>query len=203
MSVLVSPNLEPIAFAYENTCLLTQEEHHIFWLGFQEMWFNFPLPFKRGDILVRRSGIYCDERRFALNQDATLDPTRDNDAKILRLRKEHSDHRDILVRGHAVDEKSDVIQFCYGFSGLLSLEPFDGELEGFERKLEPLSRFSRGEIDFKRCLQECEELHAQVCEELEAERRKAQLKEVRRMFETQSDELCHTVLPPELLNLLG
>ena len=203
VSVLVSPNLEPIAFAYENTCPLTQEEHHIFWLGFQEMWFNFPLPFKRGDILVRRSGIYCDERRFTLNQDATLDPTRDDDAKILRLRKGHSDHRDMLVRGHTVDEKSGVVRFHNFFQDLLSLEPYDGELRGFERKLEPLSRFSRGEIDLKRCLQECEALHVQVREELEVERRKAQLKEVRRMYETQSDELCYAMLPPELLNLLG
>ena len=93
--------------------------------------------------------------------------------------------------------------FRSDFHDLLSLEPFDGELDGFERKLEPLSRFSRGEIDLRRCLQECGTLDAQAREELEAERRKIQLEEVRCMYGTWSPELRDAVLPPELLDLLG
>lgn len=214
MSVLVSPDLEPILTA--KSPLLTQEERDVHVPGFVGMWFNFPLPFKRGDILVHHPGIYGKESRFVFDHDATLNKALDlyaDTLQILKNLRESDDYTkawirelhysDMSVVGHKVDAESGVIQFCYDYSNLLSLEPYDGELEGFERKLEPLSRFFRGEIDLKRCLQECEELHAQVREELEAKRRKVQLEEVRRMYETQSDELCYAMLPAELLNLLG
>ena len=202
VSVLVSPNLEPIAFVDDRSPRLTQEEKDVLWPGFEDMWFNFPLPFKRGDILVHHPGIYGDESHFVLDHDATLDPARDDDARTLRLREEHGDYTDMLVYGHTVDEESGVVWFRSDFHDLLSLEPYDGDLRDFERKLEPLSRFSRGEIDLRRCLRECEVLDAQAREELEAERRKAQLEEVRCMYGTWSPELRDAVLPPELLDLL-
>lgn len=203
VSVLVSPDLEPIAFVDDRSPRLTQEEKDILWPGFEDMWFNFPLPFKRGDILVHHPSIYGDESRFVLDHDATLDPARDDDARILRLREEHGDYTDMLVYGHTVDEESGVVWFRSDFHDLLSLEPYDGELSGFERKLRPLSRFSRGKIDLKRCLQECGALDAQAREELEVERRKIQLEEVRCMYGTWSPELRDAMLPPELLDLLG
>lgn len=203
VSVLVSPDLEPISFVDDRSPHLTQEEKDILCPGFEDMWFNFPLPFKRGDILVHHSRIYGDESHFVLDHDATLDPARDDDARILRLRKERGDYTDMLVRGHWVDEVDGVVWFRGGFHDLLSLEPYDGELGGFERKLEPLSRFSRGEIDLKRCLQECEALDAQARKELEVEPRKTQLEHVRCIYGTWSPELHDAVLPPELLDLLG
>lgn len=213
VTVLVSPNLEPITFVYSDSPLLTRKGKDVLEPGFEGMWFNLPLPFKRGDILVHRSRLYGNESRIVFDHDATLNNALDLYADTLRLLRKSDDYTkawiheldytDMSVVGHKVDAESGVIQFCHGYSDLLSLEPCDGELEGFERKLEPLSRFFRGEIDLKRCLQECEALHAQVREELEAKRRKAQLKEVRRMYETQSDELCYAMLPAELLNLLG
>lgn len=204
VSVLVSPDLEPIAFVDDRSPRLTQEEKDVLWPGFEDMWFNFPLPFKRGDLLVHHPGIYGDESRFVLDHDATLDPARNDDARTLRLREEHGDYTDMLVYGHTVDEESGVVWFRSDFHDLLSLEPYDGDLRGFERKLEPLSRFSRGEIDLRRCLRECEVLDAQAREELEAERRKAQLEEVRCMYGTWSPELRDAVLPPELVeSVLG
>ena len=203
VSVLVSPDLELIAFVDDRSPRLTQKEKDVLWPGFEDMWFNFPLPFKQGDILVHHPGIYGDESRFVLDHDATLDPEWDDDARILRLREEHGDYTDMLVYGHTVDEESGVVWFRRDFHDLLSLEPYDGELRGFEQKLEPLSRFSRGEIDLRRCLQECGALDALTREELEAERRKTQFEEVRCVYGTWSPELRDAVLPPGLLDLLG
>ena len=45
VSVLVSSDLEPIAFVDDRSPRLTQEEKDILCPGFEDMWFNFPLPF--------------------------------------------------------------------------------------------------------------------------------------------------------------
>ena len=195
VSVLVSPDLEPIIFLDTKSPLLAQEERDVLVPGFLGMCFILPLPFKRGDILVHRPGIFGLESRFVFDHDATLNPTRG-----IHVQKEHC-YTNMAVCGYKVREEDGFVFFSDHILDLLSLEPFDGELRGFEWKLEPLSRFSRGEIDFKRCLLECEALHAWTLGELKVEHRKKQLKRIRNMCGTWSDELHDAVLPPELLPL--
>lgn len=198
VSAMFSPSLEPIALVDIDSPLLADRGYDILVPGFEDMWFNFPLPFRKGDILVHHDLFGC-ETRFVLARDATLDPMRKTDACVLELREERSDCSDMLVNGYGVDEESGVVWFHGHMHDILAIERFSGELEGFERKLEPLGRFAREEIDLEQCLRACEALDALERARLKALRKEEQFEEVRVTFGIWSPELHDAVLPPDLL----
>ena len=145
------------------------------WPDFEAMWFNFPLPFKRGDI-VSSTSFYGDVGHYVLSGDATLDPTREKDAKLLAAWERHGDCSDMVVSADGI--RDDGIVSFHNHLDVLSLDYFDDPLEGHEKQLEILSRFEKEEISLAQCLKECREI--QLAEWRATE--KDQIEEARFMF---------------------
>ena len=117
------------------TNLSLQDKMNLYY-GFGGMWFAFPTPFKKGDILKGRG---WHEEPFVLD---SLDA--DGEYKERLLRK--GDSTDMIARGFFQDSENGKIYYeC--MHDYMSLEYYRGELMGIRRVLKALSNYLKDEID--------------------------------------------------------
>lgn len=121
-----------------------KEESDVFFGVFEGLWFDFPTPFKKGDIV-------WDPRRpenkgytggpFVLKETCLegLDP------EVAERMKKDGDTSDMNVRGYFAGEHGDIWNEVT--DNYMDLEYYEKELKGASRVLIPLSRFLKGEID--------------------------------------------------------
>ena len=119
---------------------LSDWEQELWWRSFSEMCFDFPLPFKKGDLV----------------QDAiTGEPFVLMDTSLWqRLRAADPNHcgkpkhpgRDMYAFGYSYDERDRFLWDDY-MTGCMDLEYCTEPLKGHKRILEAYSRFEKGEID--------------------------------------------------------
>lgn len=137
---------------------MAEEEEDIHIL-FEEMYFEFPTPFRHGDI-VRRVGfhepfvldtIYYWDRAAMLEKGVSADDERlERIDKQLEKGKKHRDHSDMSAWGYSLGDNvfsRDLL--CYGnlgFGGYLELEYYTEKLEGMNRVLQIISDLMKRKI---------------------------------------------------------
>lgn len=132
---------EPVFLEYEN---LSDEEWDVIEM-FDLMWFVCPTPFVRGDVV------------YAPNIARTYLPTPDSDPFVLdRLcyenaderyfsnKYDHGDSADMTANGYFQDDDGKIYMEC--MHDYLSLEYYNGRLDGKLRILKASSKYLKGEI---------------------------------------------------------
>ncbi len=137
--------------------LLTEREQELLCV-FEGMWFAFQTPFKRGDILYRKSspkGWYCPFNQFYVLDSLSTWGTREmsengfaaNDSKegdrLLQNLLKDGDVTDMSFSAYSVEDGQIIFD---NVSWYLSLERFDGALSGAQRMLYPLRDLLTGKI---------------------------------------------------------
>lgn len=123
-------------------------------LTFDGMWFAFPTPFKRGDILIRRGGYY--EETFVLGNLCTWDSetcrkqgVREKQAaaadRILANLLRDGDTTDMSASVYIISDYGEIIPD--NIDNYLSFEKNREPLKSRQRLLMPLSRALKNEID--------------------------------------------------------
>lgn len=137
------------------------EEEYAIDLAFEGMWFAFPTPFQRGDILVRKEP-YGD-MRFVLNDLCTWDTKTCREQgvpeawaaaadKHLAIHAKRGDTTDMNGYGYylsgadGLDNTLESRVICDVIFDYLSFECLRGPLQGKERLLKPLSCLMKSEI---------------------------------------------------------
>ncbi len=110
---------------------------------FQGLWFDFPTPFRKGDILwdPRKPDGFCGGP--FVNQAVNLQGIAD-EKRIECLRKD-GDSSDMTVHGLFVDAQGGIygeVMHCY-----MNCEYYPKELTGILRTLIPFSAYEKGDID--------------------------------------------------------
>lgn len=121
------------------------EDKYIYCVLFEfldNMWFNFPLPFKKGDIVVdplyKKPGeVNCGP--FVLTETCA----------DLYKDREGSDSSDMIAYGVFVWEDGSVYDEC--MHSYMNLEYYRDDIKGCVRSLIPISNFLKGEIDITLC----------------------------------------------------
>ena len=119
-----------------------KEENDVYYGVFQGLWFDFPTPFKKGDIVwdpERKNGRFG--RPFVL-VSAGLEGL---DEKVKEFQKTDGDTTDMNARGYFADP--DIGFYHEVTDNYMDLEYYPKELAGVERTLIPLSSFLKGKID--------------------------------------------------------
>ena len=121
---------------------------------FDELWFEFPVPFKKGDIVcLKRS--YCTEQVDPIVLTGIIIPPWSERDKYLEKRRKGGDTSDMNIWGYAVD-----MEWYNGYHGVYSevwwnymdVEYYRKELSGVERVLQPISNWLKGEFGDDLCL---------------------------------------------------
>jgi hypothetical protein len=121
---------------------------------FDELWFEFPVPFKRGDIVWIKSRYRPEEADPIVLTDSIIPPRWDRD-KYLEKRRNSGDTSDMNIWGYAVD-----MEWYNGYHGVYSevwwnymdVEYYRKDLYGVERVLKPISNWLKGEFGDDLCL---------------------------------------------------
>ena len=116
---------------------------------FDELWFSFPVPFKRGDIVSLKSR-YHPEDHEPIVIDGIIVPYGSNEEVYTKERRECGDTSDMNIWGYAADT-----EWASGFRGAyhevwdnyMNAEYYRDELEGYNRVLKPISSWLKGEFD--------------------------------------------------------
>lgn len=117
--------------------LKNYENDWIFYF-FGDLWFNFPVPFKKGDILIKCTDEF--EEPFVLDDIAPLCPVFVEDRK-----KNGGDYTDMNAWGYWQEESGEIMDDVMW--NYMDLEYYRGEFSGKRRILKGLSNFMKGEID--------------------------------------------------------
>ena len=114
---------------------------------YDDMWFEFPVPFKKGDI-VTLAAEHAKSRPIVL--ESTLVPPGENAEEYRKWRKENGgDTSDMCFWGYAID-----VDDYAGYNGIykdnfwnyMDIEYYRGELIGRQRVLKPISAWLKGEL---------------------------------------------------------
>ena len=128
---------------YLNSNFENQEEEDIYWDVFDSMWFEFPTPFQKGDIVwdPSRPKGFCGGP-FVIT-GVCLDGIKSERVKeSIRTRGDTSEMR---VEGYFLNEDGSLYkEVTYNY---MDLEFFENALTGTQRTLLALSSFLNGEID--------------------------------------------------------
>ena len=156
MTICMNSKLEVMdidSFRY----LLTEREQELLCV-FEGMWFAFPTPFKRGDILYRKSspkGWNCPFNQFYVLDSLSTWGTREmsengfaaNDSKkgdrLLQNLLKDGDVTDMSFSAYSVEDGQIIFE---NVGWYLSLERFDGALSEAQRMLYPVSDLLTGKI---------------------------------------------------------
>ena len=115
----------------------------IYWGVFEGLWFDFPTPFKKGDIVWdpnRPEGTCAGP---FVTTGVCLDGVK-KEAVNNRIRKD-GDTTDMFAGGYFLNDDGSVYQEC--MSNYMDLEFYEKELTSSKRTLIALSRYLKGEID--------------------------------------------------------
>lgn len=116
----------------------------IFYGVFDGLWFDFPTPFKTGDIVwdPANHSYGCCGGPFVLT-DLCLEGIEDEQRK--EYMRKNADSSDMLAQGYFIDNDTGIYYEC--MSNYIDLEYYDKELAGTSRTLIALSNFLKGKID--------------------------------------------------------
>ena len=119
------------------------EEFDIYRGVFEGLWFDFPTPFHKGDIVWKKRITHgmCDGP-FVIT-GVCLDGIESDKVKD-NLRKK-GDTTDMCARGYFLNEDGSIYSEC--MSNYMDLEYYEKELTGPKRTLIALSNYIKGEID--------------------------------------------------------
>ncbi len=139
ITVYFDKNNEPYDYGI---CEYPEELTEILYGVFDGLWFDFPTPFKKGDILCEYDIEGNETQGFCRGpfvvKDITPAHARENTYK-------YCDSSDMNARGYFVDEKGKIyFEVMYNY---MNLEFYRGDLNGKKRVLKALSNFITGEID--------------------------------------------------------
>ncbi len=121
---------------------------------FDELWFEFPVPFKKGDIVWLKS-LYRPEESDPIVLTGIIIPPWSERDKYLEKRRKGGDTSDMNIWGYAAD-----MEWHNGYYGVYSevwwnymdVEYYRKELSGVERVLKPISNWLKGEFRDDLCL---------------------------------------------------
>ena len=126
-----------------DTYLHTKEETDVMAESFDGFWFAFLVPFKVGDILIRKSRRYPGEGEvLVLSSMSTWD-----DQFVERMLDGNGDTTDMTALGYFQDEDGCVFEdvaFDY-----MDLDYYQGPFDGNKRLLVAISNFLKGEISLE------------------------------------------------------
>lgn len=119
----------------------TDDEEDLIYYGFEGMWFAFPTPFSKGDVVCRRGyenpkGLW--EGPFVL--DHVLP-----EGKVLDRLKKNGDCSDMTAYGYFQNPENGEI-YCECMHNYMDLEYYRGDFSGARRALKDLSSFLKGQI---------------------------------------------------------
>ena len=129
---------------------INDEEQELLCYFFRGMWFHFPVPFEKGDVVVRFDEDKYPGHRFAEGPFVLRDIT---PWYIARLdderRKRYEDGRngddtDMNAWGYFQDEDGRI--YCETMFNYMDLELYKGPFEGRRRLLKALSNYVKGKI---------------------------------------------------------
>lgn len=135
---VVSVNIEKSLNDYENKHI-----DHLMFQFFDEMWFNFPLPFHKGDIVVDpwyKKSESCNCGPFVLEQTC----------QDLYKNSEGTDSSDMIAYGAFICD--DGCTYCECMHEYMNLEYYRDEIKGYQRTLIPMSNFLKGKLEITECL---------------------------------------------------
>lgn len=137
MEVVLNFDREPINVS---SCFISEDEENLAEC-FDLMWFVCPTPFKKGDILG-----YHSRNLSAYTECFVLESLcyEGRDEEYLERRKRTGDSSDMTATGYFQNEDGSIYSEC--MHDYLSLEYFDGKLNGKLRILKALSMYIKGEI---------------------------------------------------------
>ena len=120
----------------ENYYITDEKDYEIFHEVFENMWFAFPTPFKKGDIVKTVRGRYtrpsCFGGEFVLTSICTDSQS-------------NGDGSDMTAHGYLVDRDGVVYHEC--IHNYMDLEYIRNELIHEDKVLLPISKYMKGEID--------------------------------------------------------
>lgn len=123
--------------------ILNKRESSILYDSFDGFWFDFPVPFHKGDILhdpLYNSKVYCGGP-FVMTAIATSDMPEDDVCRF----KENGDKTDMNAWGYFMNQDGsfyEEVTFNY-----MDCEYYTDELTGREKILKPLSQYVKEELD--------------------------------------------------------
>ena len=117
---------------------LSEEEHEIYHGVFEGMWFNFPTPFEKGDILRQADCLYRHpyEPPFVMTSICT---------ERADYFSKNGDGSDMTAHGYFLERDGHIYHECV--HDYMNLERVPAELVRRERMLVPISRYVKGDID--------------------------------------------------------
>ncbi|MBQ3061476.1 MAG: hypothetical protein IJD02_03440 [Lachnospiraceae bacterium] len=119
----------------------TNEEEMLINLSFDGMWFDFPTPFKKGDIVW----VPCDDNNIGWNCDGGFVLKRISTWNQSKCVMDGSDNSDMSCSGYFVNENGTI--YSEVMSGYMDLEYYYGPYRQNERILPALSKYMKGEIE--------------------------------------------------------
>lgn len=133
--IFVRLNHEKRLVRVDENHYLSLEEHEIYHDVFEGMWFSFPHPFEKGDILRQSDCLYRHpyEPPFVMTSICTEDE------------REHCDGSDMTAHGYFLERDGHIYHECV--HNYMNLERVPPEMARRERMLVPISRYLKGEID--------------------------------------------------------
>ena len=133
--IFVRLNHEKRLVRVDENHYLSPEEHEIYHDVFEGMWFSFPHPFEKGDILRQSDCLYRHpyEPPFVMTSICTEDE------------REYCDGSDMTAHGYFLERDGHIYHECV--HNYMNLERVPPELAHRERMLVPISRYLKGEID--------------------------------------------------------
>ena len=145
-------NKKPYIYSlYRNTCWnLSEEETDLVCYSFMGLWFDFPTPFRKGDILwdpERPSNRHCCSGPF-VNLGVCLEDI-DSERVKENIRK-YGDESDMSVGGYFVYENGQIYREVT--HNYMDMEFYPKRPEGAIRTLIPISNYLKGLIDLDLCV---------------------------------------------------
>lgn len=133
-------NSQPESIFYES--VLDKNQSNILWDSFEGLWFDFPTPFEKGD-LVCFPDWKLKRELMVLENLSTWQPT--------MITKEAGDNTDMWASGIFVQEDGTV--YSEGETNYMDLEYYNGELKDSEKILFALSKFKKGKLELELLLE--------------------------------------------------
>jgi len=133
-----------------------QAESDLFFSVFQDMWFEFPTPFKKGDIIWdpgRETGSHC-SGPFVFTKTSGLY----SDSKEVLMK--YGDETDMCAYGYFVLPEGRIYSAC--IDNYMDMEYYEKEPDGAAKSLLALSSFLKGESDLAECIMSCHRIMAGV-----------------------------------------
>lgn len=123
--------------------IVSDKERDLFWSVFDGLWFEFPTPFQKGDIVwdpEQPEGICAGP---FVTTGVCLDGIEDD--RVKENLRNNGDSSDMCAGGFFLNEDGSIYGEC--MSNYMNLEFYDKELMGLKRTLIALSSFLKDEID--------------------------------------------------------